>query len=53
MKYSLHTMGLKLCDYIEKFRNIGEARAIVAAVNFKEKLFNVEHVAIHSVNRIS
>ena len=43
VKYSIHMMDVGLRDFIEKFRNIGGAQAIVSNINFQEELFNLEH----------
>ena len=44
-------MDVGFRDFIEKFRNIGGAKAIVANINFQEGLFNLEHAATHLVSR--
>ena len=51
VKYSIYIMDVGFRDFIEKFRNIGGAQAIVTNINFQEELFNVEHSAANLVSR--
>jgi hypothetical protein len=50
VKYSIYTMDVGFRVFIEKFRNVGGAQAIVANINFQEELFNLEQSATHSVS---
>jgi hypothetical protein len=50
-KYSICIMDVNFRDFIEKFRNIGGAQAIVSNINFQEKLFNLEHSAANLIIR--
>ena len=51
VKYSLYIMDVSFHDFIEKFRNIGGAHAIVSNINFQEELFNLEHFAANLISR--
>jgi hypothetical protein len=51
VKYSLYIMDVSFRDFIEKFRNIGGAQAIVSNINFQEELFNLEHSSANLVSR--
>jgi hypothetical protein len=42
-------MDVSFRDFIEKFRNIGGAKAIVSNINFQEELFNLEHSATNLI----
>ena len=50
-KYSIYIMDVSFRDFIEKFRDIGGAHAIVSNINFQEELFNLEHSAANLVSR--
>jgi hypothetical protein len=51
VKYYIYIMDVSFRDFIEKFRNIEGAHAIVSNVNFQEELFNLEHYAANLVSR--
>jgi hypothetical protein len=51
VNYSLYIMDVSFRDFIEKFRNIGGAQAIVSNINIQEELFNLEHFAANLISR--
>jgi len=44
-------MDVSFREFIEKFRNMGGAQAIVSNITFQEELFNLEHSASNLVSR--
>jgi hypothetical protein len=42
VKYSLYVADVRFRDFINNFRNIGGAQALVSNINFQEELFKME-----------
>jgi hypothetical protein len=41
IRYSLYVKDIAFRDFIDSFRNMGVAQAVVANINFQEELFNL------------
>jgi hypothetical protein len=41
VKYSIYIMDVSFRDFIERFKNIGGAQAIVSNINSQEEFFNL------------
>ena len=52
VKYSLYVANLKFRDFINNFRNVGGAQAIVSNIKIQEELFKLEQSGKHLPNRI-
>jgi len=52
VKYSLYVADVKFRDFINSFRNIGSAQALVANIKFQEELFKLEQSGKPLPNRI-
>ena len=52
VKYSLYVADVKFPDFINSFRNVGVAQALVSNIKFQEELFKLEQSGKPLPNRI-
>ena len=52
IKYSLYVADVVFRNFINSFRNVGNAQTIAAKINFQEELFNLEQPGKALPNRI-
>jgi hypothetical protein len=53
IKYSLYVADVIFSNFVDNFRNVGGAQAIIAKISFQEELFNLEQSGKAMPNRIS
>ncbi len=52
MKLSLYVADVNFRDFINSFRNIGGAQALVANIKFQEELFKLKQSRVPILNRV-
>jgi len=52
VKYSLYVADVGLRDFINIFRNVGGAQAVVSNIKFQEDLFKLEQSRVSLPNRV-
>ncbi len=52
MKLSLYVADVNFRDFINSFRNIGGAQALVANIKFQEEIFELEQSRVPILNRV-